>query len=64
MAEYIVWRTEDEEIDWFVLEDGQYVKQRPDKHGKLHSRKFKGLILDVQAALAFDKSRVLAALGK
>lgn len=62
VPEYIVWRTEDEEIDWFLLEDGQYVKQKPDKHGRLHSRVFKGLVLDVRAALEGNKARVLAAL--
>jgi Uma2 family endonuclease len=64
IAEYIVWRTEDAEIDWFVLDDGQYIKQTADKHGKIHSRIFKGLTLDVNAALACNKAKVLSALGK
>lgn len=62
--EYLVWRTRDQEIDWFVLEQGEYVKMKPDRHGKLRSRVFPGLVLDLAAALACDKSRVLAALGK
>lgn len=40
----------------------QYVKQKPDKHGRLHSRVFKGLMLDVRAALEENKARMLAAL--
>ena len=62
VAEYLVWRTEDAEIDWFILEEGQYVKMKIDRHGKLRSRVFPGLVLDVAAALAGDKKKVLAAL--
>lgn len=54
IAEYIVWRIEDAEIDWFVLEEGQCIKMKPDRHGKLRSRIFPGL--------ACDKAKVLAAL--
>ncbi len=64
VAEYLVWRTADQEIDWFVLEDGQYMKMKPDRHGKLRSRVFPGLILDLAAALACDKAKVLALLRK
>lgn len=64
VAEYIVWRTEDAEIDWFVLEEGQYIKMKPDRHGKLRSRIFPGLVLDLAAALACDKAKVLASLKK
>lgn len=62
--EYIVWRTLDREIDWFVLEDGQYVKLAADRHGRIHSRMFKGLTLDTAAALKMDKAKVLAALKR
>lgn len=62
--EYIVWRTEDREIDWFVLEDGQYVKLAADRHGRIQSPMFKGLILDTAAALKMDKAKVLAALRR
>lgn len=62
IAEYIVWRTEDAEIDWFVLEEGQYIKMKLDRHGKLRSRVFPGFVLDLAAALACDKAKVLSAL--
>lgn len=62
VAEYLVWRTEEGEIDWFALEEGQYVKRTPDSRGRLASRVFPGLVLDVAAALAGDKAAVLAAL--
>ena len=62
--EYIVWRTVDREIDWFVLEEGQYAKLAADRHGRIHSRIFKGLVLDTAAALKMDKAKVLAALRR
>lgn len=64
VQEYIVWRTEDAEIDWFVLEEGQYIKMKPNRHGKLRRRVFPGLVLDLAAALACDKAKVLAALRR
>ena len=65
VSEYVVWRTQDREIDWFVLDDeGTYVKQTPARHGKLHSRTFKGLALDVEAALKLDGAKVLSALKR
>lgn len=64
VSEYIVWRTQDREVDWFVLEDGQYVKLTPDRGHKLRSRVFAGLVLEVKALLAHDGARVIAALRK
>ena len=32
VAEYLVHRVEDGEVDWFVLERGVYVRQSPDDH--------------------------------
>jgi len=64
VAEYLVWRTEDKEVDWFQLEAGAYIRMKPDRHGRLRSRIFPGLVLDVEAALRGDKAAVLAALKK
>lgn len=64
VAEYLVWRTQDREIDWFRLDDGVYVPMKPDRSGKVHSRIFKGLVLDTTAALAGDKKKVLASLKR
>ena len=33
VAEYLVYRVEDGEVDWFVLEGGVYVRQQPDADG-------------------------------
>lgn len=54
VKEYLVHRVEDGELDWFVLENGVYVRQLPDASGCLHSRVFPGLCLDVQALLGED----------
>jgi len=63
VAEYLVWRVQDQALDWFVLEDGQYVPMVADDDTLLESRVFPGLRLNVKAALAGDRSAVLAALG-
>ncbi|WP_051050599.1 Uma2 family endonuclease [Pseudanabaena sp. PCC 6802] len=54
VKEYIVWRTLDREIDWFVLEDGIYQNLEPDSEGVIYSREFAGLGLNVQAILGND----------
>ena len=64
VSEYIVWRTQDRAVDWFVLEEGQYVKLVPDRGQKLRSRVFTGLVLDVKALLNHDGSKVIATLKR
>ncbi|MCA8963495.1 MAG: Uma2 family endonuclease [Planctomycetes bacterium] len=54
VAEYLVHRVEDGEIDWFALDGGTYVPQVPDAAGVLRSRVFPGLWLDVVALLRGD----------
>ena len=61
--EYLVWRVEDEQIDWFALRDGQYARIEPDADGLLKSAFFPGLWLDADAALGGDMPRVLQALN-
>lgn len=63
VAEYLLWRVQDGEIDWFVLEDGTYRKIEP-VDGILRSRVFPGLWLDVSAALAGDRAAVLETLER
>ena len=59
VKEYIVWRTLDRQIDWFILENGQYVELAPDAEGIVHSREFDGLRLNITAILNGDMSAVL-----
>jgi Putative restriction endonuclease len=62
VQEYIVWRVLDEAIDWFVLQDGQYVELLSDEDGITRSRIFPGLWLDRSALIQGDTKRVRAIL--
>ncbi len=62
VREYIVWRVLDREVDWFVLRDGQFVRQVPDAQGILRSTVFPGLWLDAAALVRGDLATVLAVL--
>ena len=62
VKEYIVWRTLDQQIDWFVLENGEYKKLAPDDAGIIHSLEFEGLRLNVSAILNGDMAAVLKTL--
>ncbi len=54
VREYLVWRTDDAEIDWWMLEDDEYRPLAADTDGIAHSRVFPGLWLDSIALLAGD----------
>lgn len=58
VQEYVVHRTEDAAIDWFVSREGRYVAQVPDGEGLLRSAVFPGLWLDDAAALRGDLQRL------
>jgi Uma2 family endonuclease len=62
VQEYLVWRTLDEQIDWFELREGEYGALKPDQQGRLRSRVFPGLWLAVPPLLAGDLALVLAEL--
>ena len=62
VREYLVWRTLDEAIDWFVLREGRFDRLPADSHGLYRSEVFPGLWLDVPAMLAHDLQRVNAVL--
>ena len=62
IREYIVWRTEDEAIDWFVLRNDGYEPLAPGPDGVTRSEVFPGLWLDAAAMAARDATRVNAAL--
>ena len=59
VPEYVIWRVLDGEIDWFVLEHGEYAQLHPSEAGIIESRVFPGLRLNVPALLAMDLSGVL-----
>jgi Putative restriction endonuclease len=62
VKEYIVWRTLDRQIDWFILENGKYKNLESDATGIIRSREFTGLWLNVNAILSNDMSAVLKTL--
>jgi Uma2 family endonuclease len=63
VLEYVVWRVLDEAIDWFRLENSEYVRVEPDENGILESTVFAGLRLPVAAMIAGDMASVFAAVG-
>ena len=63
VREYVVVRTLDRAIDYFVLADGRYDRIEPDPADRLHkSRAFPGLWLDSDALLTRDLPRLRAAV--
>lgn len=62
VKEYLVWRVEDREFDWFLLREGDYVRMAPDADGVCGSRTFSGLRLAVAALLAGDMAQVMVEL--
>lgn len=65
VQEYIVWRTEDGALDWFVLRGRRFMPLAPDKaDGLLKSQTFPGLWLDAAALVRRDLMAVLSALTR
>ncbi|MCG9893165.1 MAG: Uma2 family endonuclease [Thermosynechococcaceae cyanobacterium MS004] len=62
VREYIVWQMFENRLDWFVLQDNEYVNLVPDEDGILRSRVFSGLWLAVEALLTGDMVQVLTVL--
>jgi Uma2 family endonuclease len=62
LQEYIVWRTLDREIDWFSLQDGEYIRLEIDDKGIIKSQVFPGLWLAVESMLSGVMADVLAIL--
>ncbi len=58
VQEYVVWRVQDDAIDWFVLRDGNYDNLPPDSSGIIKSEVFPGLWLNVTAMLNDDLAAV------
>lgn len=62
VREYIVWQVFDRRIDWFSLQNGDYVALKPDRTGAIASLVFPGLRLDVAAMLQGNMQQVLTFL--
>jgi hypothetical protein len=64
VAEYVVWRVEDQAVDWFTLAGGEYATQSPAVDGVLKSTQFPGLWLDVPALLRGDLPSLFATIDR
>lgn len=62
VQEYLVWRVEESQIDWFELQGGEYRSLVADPEGIIRSRVFPGLWLQTEAVLKEDMSTVLMTL--
>ena len=62
VQEYLVWRVDDQAVDWFRLQGSEYVRIEPDGRGWLRSVALPGLWLDSQALVSRDMNVVLEAL--
>lgn len=62
VQEYIVWQSLENKLDWFSLQNGEYMSLEADADGVIKSRVFPGLWLAVPALLADDMTKVLAVL--
>lgn len=64
VQEYVVWQVNDKRLDWFELNEGQYLPLTPDANGIIKSKVFPGLNLAVNDLLEGDIAKVLAELQK
>lgn len=62
VQDYLVWRVENGELDWFRLNAGDYVKVEPNSDGIICSVVFPGLWLDRTALLAGNLAKILDVL--
>lgn len=64
VREYLVWRTQEHALDWFVLREGRYDRLPLAEGGIYKSECFPGLWLDAAALLRNNLATVLKVLGE
>jgi Uma2 family endonuclease len=64
VREFILWRIDDQEIDWRILRNGQYEQVPASDDGIIRSETFPGLWLDVAAMIRGDLASVLNVLRR
>lgn len=62
VLEYVIWQAYENQLEWFVLSDGEYRLLSPDPDGILRSQVFPGLWLAMEALLSNQMVRVLEVL--
>src|SRR3954447_24773403 len=61
VLEYVVWRVQDQVIDWFVLREGKYDRILAGADGLVRSEALPGLWLDAPALIRGDRQAVARA---
>lgn len=64
VKEYLVWRSAEGLLDWFVLKRKAYTPMTPAPDAILRSETFPGLWLDIEALLARDHGKLIQTLQK
>lgn len=62
VQEYIIWQVFERQVDWFTLQEGEYVSLVAEDRGIIRSQVFPGLWLDTRALLDGEMQQVLATL--
>lgn len=62
IKEYLVWQVLENKLDWFSLQNDEYVSLELDGDGIIKSPVFPGLWLDVTALITGEMTKVLATL--
>jgi Uma2 family endonuclease len=62
VQEYLVWQIFENRLNWFSLQDGEYVDLKPNPDGIIQSQVFPGLWLSATDLLTGDMPSVLAVL--
>lgn len=62
IKEYIVWQVFEQKLDWFCLQEGEYISLPIDKNGVIKSLVFPSLWLAVNDLLSGNMGQVLAVL--
>ena len=58
VREYVVWRTKDKALDWFILREGRYERLAPGPDGLYRSECFPGLWLDPATLIEEGRGRI------
>lgn len=64
VREYIVWRVQDQAVDWFSLRQGKYRRLRLTAEGIVKSKALPGLWLDAAALVQSDLQRLVDVLNQ
>lgn len=62
VREYLVWQMFENKLDWFALQNDEYMPLLPDETGIIRSQIFPGLWLSIDALLNGDMLQVIAIL--